>query len=228
MKYTVVIPAAGYGKRMKTKQSKQFLLLRRKPLIVWTLECFMADPNCEELIVVINRDHEQDMKQLLAQYELQSRVRLVHGGKERQHSVALGLKAVHSEATMVLVHDGARPFVTHAMISELTAKASKVGGAVPAVPLKDTVKRVTGDVIQETLDRSQLWAIQTPQAFLKPVIEEAHRYAEEAGFLGTDEASLVEKIGKSVSIVAGSYRNIKITTPEDLVLAEAFIEGEEQ
>ncbi|NGP46718.1 2-C-methyl-D-erythritol 4-phosphate cytidylyltransferase [Bacillaceae bacterium SIJ1] len=227
MTYTVVIPAAGKGKRMQTTLSKQFIPLFNKPLIVWTLEQFAADPLCQQIVLVIDQAEEPNIQSILQAHDLLHQVTLVQGGVERQYSVAAGLKATDEHVGIVLVHDGARPFVTKSIIRRLCEEASRTKAAVAAVRLKDTVKSVTDGVITETLDRERLWSIQTPQAFSRDVLLEAHDKAVQDGFLGTDEASLVERIQYPVSIVEGSYRNIKITTQEDLIVAEAFMREEQ-
>lgn len=148
------------------------------------------------------------------------------GGDERQHSVYKGLKAVKQEK-IVLVHDGARPFIKHEQIDELIAEAEQTGAAILAVPVKDTIKRVQDLQVSETIERSSLWAVQTPQAFRLSLLMKAHAEAERKGFLGTDDASLVEQMeGGSVRVVEGSYTNIKLTTPDDLTSAEAIMESE--
>lgn len=152
---------------------------------------------------------------------------IVSGGAERQHSVYNGLKAV-KESDFVLIHDGARPFITIEKIHELVKEANEHGAAVPAVPMKDTVKRVSQGFVDETVERSSLWAIQTPQAFRVSLILEAHERARQEGYVGTDDASLVERIGKKVKVIEGNYRNIKLTTPDDLLFAEAILSVKEE
>jgi 2-C-methyl-D-erythritol 4-phosphate cytidylyltransferase len=143
------------------------------------------------------------------------------GGKERQQSVYNGLQ--HAEEDIVLVHDGARPFITLGQISELTTAASLNGGAVIAVPVKDTIKKAANKKVLETVERSSLWAVQTPQAFRVSILKSAYEQAEAEEFLGTDDASLLERINEQVVIIEGNYDNIKITTQEDLYFAEAIL-----
>ncbi|MBU8908643.1 2-C-methyl-D-erythritol 4-phosphate cytidylyltransferase [Desertibacillus haloalkaliphilus] len=223
MNYSVVIPAAGQGKRMQAGQNKQFIELEGKPVIIHTLAIFEADENCKEIIVVANQRETEQVKSLLVAHKLSKATKIVAGGSERQQSVYNGLKAVE-ESEIVLVHDGARPFVEEKHLNNLVNKAKTIGAATLAVPVKDTIKRVDADFVVETMERSSLWAIQTPQAFHLSLIKQAHKEAEIANFLGTDDASLVEQSGQAVAIVSGDYLNIKLTTPEDLVFAKAIME----
>ncbi|AUZ24874.1 2-C-methyl-D-erythritol 4-phosphate cytidylyltransferase [Bacillus licheniformis] len=226
MSYDVVIPAAGQGKRMKAGRNKLFIELKGDPVIIHTLRVFDSHRPCEKIILVINEREREHFQQLLSDYPLQTAIELVAGGDERQHSVYKGLKAVKQEK-IVLVHDGARPFIKHEQIDELIAEAEQAGAAILAVPVKDTIKRVHHLQVSETIERSSLWAVQTPQAFRLSLLMKAHTEAEQKGFLGTDDASLVEQMeGGSVRVVEGSYTNIKLTTPDDLTSAEAIMESE--
>ena len=151
--------------------------------------------------------------------------RVVAGGSERQYSVANGLKAIHEDTELVLVHDAARPLVPVKTIEAVVAEAWRSGAGIAAVRAKNTIKIVRADgIVESTPDRAQLWEVQTPQGFRRDVIKAAYRRAEEDGFLGTDDAALVERIGLHVRIVEGSYHNLKITTPEDLWVVETFME----
>ncbi|MCI3986478.1 2-C-methyl-D-erythritol 4-phosphate cytidylyltransferase [Bacillus vallismortis] len=226
MSYDVVILAAGQGKRMKAGRNKLFIELKGAPVIIHTLRVFDSHRPCEKIILVINEREREDFQQLLTNYPFQTAIELVAGGDERQHSVYKGLKAVKQEK-IVLVHDGARPFIKHEQIDELIAEAVQAGAAILAVPVKDTIKRVQDLQVRETIERSSLWAVQTPQAFRLSLLMKAHAEAEHKGFLGTDDASLVEEMeGGSVRVVEGSYTNIKLTTPDDLTSAEAIMESE--
>lgn len=226
MSYDVVIPAAGQGKRMKAGRNKLFIELKGDPVIIHTLRVFDSHRPCEKIILVINEREREHFQQLLTDYPFQTAIELVAGGDERQHSVYKGLKAVKQEK-IVLVHDGARPFIKHEQIDKLIAEAEQAGAAILAVPVKDTIKRVQDLQVCETIERSSLWAVQTPQAFRLSLLMKAHAEAEYRGFLGTDDASLVEEMeGGSVRVVEGSYTNIKLTTPDDLTSAEAIMESE--
>jgi 2-C-methyl-D-erythritol 4-phosphate cytidylyltransferase len=223
VKYHVVVPAAGSGKRMQAGKNKQFLLLKNKPIIVHTLEIFEQDEECKSVILVANPSEISDMKELIKSYRLQKVVQIVAGGSERQFSVHNGIKFLVADE-LVLVHDGARPFVTKETIKSLTDEAEKTGAAVLGVPVKDTIKKVKQNVITETVDRSSLWAIQTPQAFRLSLLKTAYEQAEHDNFIGTDDASLVERLGHQVSVVEGDYKNFKITTPEDLMFAKVIVQ----
>lgn len=225
MKYRAIIPAAGQGKRMKAGKNKQWIMLDDKPLIAHTLTVFQQDVNCEAIILVINEKEKQDFQALIEDFSFSKVAQLVHGGAERQDSVFNGLKALTdaSPHDVILVHDGARPFVTHDMIRRVAEKAAATGAAVLAVPIKDTLKRADGSAIIETVDRTGLWAAQTPQAFHYQLLYDANLYAEKHNFSATDDASLVEMFGHTVSIVESDATNIKLTTPEDLVFADLIL-----
>ena len=223
MSYQVVIPAAGQGKRMGAGKNKQFITLLSKPIIIHTLNVFETDPLCDGIVLVINRVEQLEMEKLLEQYKISKVTSIIHGGLERQHSVYNGLTS-GVKSDIVLIHDGARPFVQHQLLHQLVEDATKKGAATLAVPVKDSVKRISQELtVVETIDRSNIWAVQTPQAFQAQVLIEAHQLAVKEQFLGTDDASLVERLGKSVYIVEGDYKNIKLTTPDDLLFAEAIL-----
>ncbi|MCL7749113.1 2-C-methyl-D-erythritol 4-phosphate cytidylyltransferase [Halalkalibacter alkaliphilus] len=225
MEYRVVIPAAGQGKRMKAGKNKQFLKLRGEPLIVHTIRLFQEDPWCEQVILVANPEELEIMNELAKKHSL-SKVTVVEGGKERQHSVRKGINSIEGDM-IVLVHDGARPFVTRDVIHSLVQKAAEMGAVTAAVPVKETIKRVLSKRVVNTLKREELWTIQTPQAFQLKLVKEAHEKAQAADMLGTDDASLVEWLGHEVAIVEGDYQNIKLTTPDDLLFAEAIMKERE-
>ncbi|MEH7223802.1 2-C-methyl-D-erythritol 4-phosphate cytidylyltransferase [Bacillus sp. JJ1566] len=225
MDYQVVIPAAGQGKRMNAGKNKQFIELASIPVIIHTLRVFEHDPMCSGIILVINKDEQRIFEELVQTYHIKKGISFIQGGGERQYSVYNGLQAVKN-TDIVLVHDGARPFLKRKHVHELVNVATKKGAAVLAVPVKDTIKRVSHDLyVEETVERSSLWAIQTPQAFHVSILQEAHKLAKKEAYLGTDEASLVERIPKQVYIVKGDYLNIKLTTPDDLVFAEAILQS---
>lgn len=216
IEYVAVVLAAGMGKRMKAKENKQFLVLNNKPIIIHTLEIFDQDPWCRAIILVGQVSEQERMKVLLEQFNVTKNVQFVEGGKERQDSVYNGLEAIRKTNKLVLIHDGARPFVDPKDIRKLTKEASQTKAAILAVPVIDTIKQMTGHHTISTLDRSTLWSAQTPQAFHFECIWQAHCKAREEEIYGTDDASLVERLNLPVSIVEGSYQNIKITTPEDI------------
>ncbi|SDI06155.1 2-C-methyl-D-erythritol 4-phosphate cytidylyltransferase [Alteribacillus persepolensis] len=222
MKYAVVIPAAGQGKRMQAGFNKQFLMLEKKPVIIHTVSVFAHDPWCERIVVVANENEIEDMKQLIQDWKIPNDIDVVPGGSERQDSVMEGLRHI-SAAEIVLIHDGARPFIRPLHIHKLVEKAQHQGAAVLGVKIKDTMKRVKDHLVLETIDRSYVWSVQTPQAFQFPVIYDAYKKAQEEGFRGTDDTSLVERTGFPVHIIEGDYNNIKLTTPEDITIAQAIL-----
>ncbi|MBS4193387.1 2-C-methyl-D-erythritol 4-phosphate cytidylyltransferase [Bacillus sp. FJAT-49705] len=222
MAYRVIIPAAGQGKRMGAGKNKILLELNQLPIIIHTLRVFEMDEDCEGIILAVNPQDEDEMKSLLDKHQITKVTSFVSGGKERQHSIYNALKQVGQEG-IILVHDAARPFLDKNLLRSLIEAAKTSGAAILGVPVKDTVKKATGNFVAETVERTSLWAVQTPQAFRFSILFEAYRKAEEDNFLGTDDASLVERLGKDVVIVEGSYDNIKLTTPEDLYFAEAII-----
>ena len=227
MKYTVLLPAAGSGKRMGAGQNKLFLELRNIPILIHTLRVFNRDPNCERIVLAVKKEEKVFIEQLLKEYGITKVSEIVEGGLERQHSVYAALKAVPSKG-IVLVHDAARPFIHQEVIQQLVEVANTTGAAVAAVRAKDTMKKVENGIIQETVDRESLWIIQTPQAFRYTILEKAERLAEEENFLGTDEAMLVERLGERVHIVESTYDNVKMTTGEDLLYGEVILNQREQ
>ncbi|WP_215115907.1 2-C-methyl-D-erythritol 4-phosphate cytidylyltransferase [Exiguobacterium sp. s80] len=217
--YRVVIPAAGAGKRMGADRNKLMLLLRDRSIIEWTLDVFEADPLCEEIILAINPAEQVWFEQVTDRYA--TPVRLVAGGRERQESVLRGLEVIEAPG-IVLIHDGARPFIEQTAIHAVVAAAVEHKAAILAVPVKDTVKRIIGETIVETVPRDELMAAQTPQAFDLDMIRTVHQKAAEH-YLGTDDASLIEWDGGKVTLVTGQYENIKVTTPDDLWFGEAIL-----
>lgn len=225
-RWGVVIVAAGRGKRMGTEESKQYLQLGGKPIIVHTLESFQAMAFIDEIVLVVGADDIARCHLWCQQYSISKVKAIIEGGAERQHSVHAGLKQIATQ--WVMVHDGVRPFVSEQAVMRCCHSAERHHAAVLAVPVKDTIKQVNREgVITATPDRQSLWAIQTPQAFRHDVVLEAHEAAERAGMLGTDDSSVVEWNGASVVVAEGEYTNIKITTPEDLPWAELLLKQRE-
>ncbi|KIL38402.1 2-C-methyl-D-erythritol 4-phosphate cytidylyltransferase [Gordoniibacillus kamchatkensis] len=220
--FGVVVVAAGRGTRMGTAESKQYLPLGGKPILVHTLETFERMAEASEIVLVVGAGEMERCLDYAVEYGLR-KVRVVAGGAERQHSVRAGLKALGAEVEWVLVHDAVRPFAEPAHIIACWQEAVAHGAAVLAVQVKDTIKVVDeGGIIRSTPDRRTLWAIQTPQAFRRPLLEKAHAAAERDGVLGTDDAMLVERLGQPVRVVQSDYTNIKITTPDDLAWAQWY------
>ena len=213
IKYVAIVLAAGMGKRMNMGENKHFLLLKDKPLIIHALTVFEKDPWCESIILVTQSAEQERVVSLLAHYSFTTPITLVDGGKERQDSVFLGLRELQTTDKLVFIHDGARPFVTQEDLHKLAKTTS------------DTIKQRNGKHLK-TLERETLWAAQTPQAFQYDLIWRAHQVAEQSSYTGTDDVSLVERLGLPVEVVEGSYRNIKLTTPEDVKIALFFLENE--
>jgi 2-C-methyl-D-erythritol 4-phosphate cytidylyltransferase len=240
MKVIVIIPAAGLGTRMASVSakpnaapSKQFTELGGTPILIHTLWKFAASPEVSEIIIALRKNEISGFQTRLEKEGkdiLQKQVRFVEGGEHRQHSVANALAAISaSPDDIVLVHDGVRPFVTDQIITDVIHAAAKYGAAIAGMPAVDTVKQVDrtadGAVITTTIPRERVVMAQTPQGFRYDVIKKAFDEAIADGFMGTDEASLVERSGHEVAVVMGSPRNIKITTPGDMELAEFFLKG---
>ncbi len=226
-KVTALIPAAGMGKRMGKAIAKQFLPLGDKPMLAHTLLAFQRASEVDEIIPILaQEDLEACLQDIIERFHITKVKTLVVGGKERQESVANGLQKLEKDASVVLVHDGVRPFVTSEMIRETIDHARKGENVTVGVPIKDTIKEVNEKgLVRQTLERSRLWAIQTPQAFPVKTLKRAYEEASRIRMLGTDDATLVERSGGTVKVIMGSYENIKITTPEDLLLAEEILKG---
>ncbi|RNC68013.1 MAG: 2-C-methyl-D-erythritol 4-phosphate cytidylyltransferase [Desulfuromonadales bacterium] len=222
-----LVPAAGMGKRMGASINKQYLQLADKPILAHTLTVFERTSFVDGIYVIIPEDEIPFCREQVVERHGLAKVRqIVAGGAERQHSVLNGLRAMEgvvADDDVVLIHDGVRPFVTPEILERAVAVAREGDGALVAVPAKDTVKVVENGVITATPPRESLWLAQTPQAFRYGLIRAAHEAADAERFLGTDDAMLAERFGCQVRVVLGDYRNIKITTPEDMILAEAFL-----
>ncbi|PIC84160.1 2-C-methyl-D-erythritol 4-phosphate cytidylyltransferase [Sporosarcina sp. P1] len=222
MKYTVMIPAAGSGKRMGAGQNKLFLKIGGHSILYHTVSVFQEDPNCEEIIMAVKPEEQAVIEEILELHQHAKPITFVKGGGERQKSVAACISAYEKEG-IVLVHDAARPFLNSSVITELVRTANEKGAAIAAVKAKDTIKYAEAGAVKETLDREKLWLVQTPQAFQYKLLKEASDSAIQDGFLGTDESMLVERIGHEVQVVESSYDNVKMTTQEDLAIGEILL-----
>ena len=225
MKLSVIIPAAGQGKRMKTEKNKQFLLLADKEILAHTINKFERESMVDEIIVVATEEEiDYCREEVVKKYKFEKVSQVIAGGETRQDSVHNGLKAVAKSSNYVLIHDGARPFITTELIEKVIKEVTEYEAAAVGVPVKDTIKVINSDnMIINTPDRSKLVAIQTPQAFDKELITTAYQKALSDDYTGTDSASLVERMNQTVKLVQGSYENIKITTPEDLEVGEKIL-----
>jgi len=221
---SAIIPAAGFGERMGATISKQFLLLNGKPILVHTLERFQACDAVNEIIVATQRSSMQLIEEIKEKYSLSKLKSPVEGGQRRQDSVANALRCIDAQSEIVTVHDAVRPFVHMKELTQSIETAKYFGASIVAVRAKDTMKVASTDGrVEKTLNRSSLWNVQTPQTFQRSILLEAYRFAEKNNLTATDDSFLVEQIGVSPIIVEGSYDNIKITTPDDLLLAELLL-----
>ncbi|HKT87198.1 MAG TPA: 2-C-methyl-D-erythritol 4-phosphate cytidylyltransferase [Candidatus Sulfotelmatobacter sp.] len=235
MKVVVIIPAAGLGTRMaghsgarSGQPAKQFAEIAGKPILLHTLEKFSAVPEVTDIYIAIRENETGRLREFLSAQKLRPKVHVVVGGDHRQQSVANALCEIRAkdDDDVVLVHDAVRPFVDAEIIHNVIESAAAQGAAIAGLPAVDTIKQVertaSGAIVTSTVPRERVVMAQTPQGFRYSVIKRAFDEAAQDGFIGTDEASLVERSGHQVAVVMGSARNIKITTPSDLELAEFF------
>lgn len=227
MKISAIIVAAGKGKRMGMNYNKQYILLANKPIVAHTVEVFENMNLIDEIILVVGKGEVDLVKgSIIDKYNFKKVVHVLEGGAERQDSVYNGLKAVSNDCSIVLIHDGARPFVESNIIEEGITVAKESGASVVAVPVKDTVKIVNENMeVSHTPNRETLWAVQTPQIFKYKLLLDAYEKLQNSNMKFTDDAMLIEKLGHIVKIIKGSYENIKITTPEDLILGEGILKN---
>ena len=214
----ILIPAGGLGTRIGGRTPKQFLRLGGAPILAMTLRHFTGHPGVAAVIIAAPAAHVPRTRALVRGRRA---VEVVTGGATRQESVWCALQAAPGDAEIVVVHDAVRPFINRALIDAVVTAAAASGAAICALPIAETVKRVRDDVVEATLDRAGLWAVQTPQAFRAALLREAHEKARRDGIVGTDDAMLVERLGHPVRVVPGLAGNVKITTPEDLRRARA-------
>ena len=221
---TAIFPAAGSSRRMGGDINKIFLELGSESILLRTLKTFSKSPRINFLIVVVNENEVDAVQKLLDSADDLKPYKIVVGGSERQYSIANGLKFLPDDAEIVLVHDAARPLISLKVIEDVIDAAKKFGGAIAAVPEKNTIKFIDAEnFVTYTPPRSKLVQVQTPQGFQRELLLKAYEQAAQDNFLGTDDSSLVERIGDRIKIIQSDYRNIKITTPEDLQMAESLI-----
>ena len=219
----VVIVAAGTGSRMNMGINKQFIKLEGKEVIVYTIEKFYNNHNIDDIVVVVKESEAEFFKkEIIEKYNFEN-IKIAYGGKERQDSIYNGLKCVDKNCKIVLIHDGARPFVDNRIIEECISVAKEKKAVVVGVPVKDTIKIVIDGKITDTPNRANLWSAQTPQTFDYSLIKKAYDEAYKSNYYGTDDSMLVENIGQEVTMIMGSYENIKITSPEDLNMGEQIL-----
>lgn len=233
---SAIVLAAGKGSRFKSNISKPLIEINSKPIIIYCLKILSKHPRIRDIILVTNSKNLKDIITKIRQYRIGKIKDVVLGGRLRQDSVINALKALNPKTDFVLIHDGVRPLIDKAMVSSLIKEAKSCGAAIMGVPVKATIKEAHGSwllpagrhsmahgssIVKKTLNRDRLWEVQTPQVFRKDLIVEAYKRFGNKEV--TDDAALVEKLGAKVKLVRGSYFNLKITTPEDLVLAEAIL-----
>jgi 2-C-methyl-D-erythritol 4-phosphate cytidylyltransferase len=225
MNVTAIIPAAGKGVRMGGAVQKPFYPLKGRPLLAYTLDVFEACHTVDHIVLVVSEEMvNRCASEIVDAFGYKKVYKVVRGGEHRQDSVHNGLRAAGNGCDIVVIHDGARPFVSAEVIAHSIELCQEHQAVIAAIAPKNTIKRGEDGFIIATLDRSKLWTAQTPQTFSYDLIVRAYEKAYEDQFWGTDDASLVERLGRKVRILEGSYDNIKITTQEDLYLAEKLLE----
>jgi 2-C-methyl-D-erythritol 4-phosphate cytidylyltransferase len=227
MNVTAIIAAAGAGRRMKSDRPKQLLTLENTPILIYTIRKFDACRAVDRILVAAPLESVDEVRKLVAVAGFAKPVSVVQGGARRQDSVSIAMQHIGEDTEVVVVHDAVRPFVKVEEIEATIQQARKTGAAVLAIPIVDTVKQIRKDVIDSTLTREHLVLAQTPQAFRVEVLREAFERARKDDYYGTDESSLVERLGHPVAVIRGSDRNIKITSPGDLALARFFLQEEQ-
>jgi 2-C-methyl-D-erythritol 4-phosphate cytidylyltransferase len=228
MSVVAIIPAAGMGIRMGGPTPKQFLSIEGIPVMIHTLRKFAAADSVNEIFLALRREDMDRARRDLEPERIAKPVRLVAGGATRQETVARALAEVQPAAEIVVVHDAVRPFIELEMIGRVISEARKGGAAICGIPSVDTVKQVERQTVLGTIPRERIVLAQTPQAFRYSILKEAFQRAADDGFNGTDESSLVERLGITVTVLMGSDRNIKITKPSDLPLARLYIAQERE
>jgi 2-C-methyl-D-erythritol 4-phosphate cytidylyltransferase len=222
-----IVPAGGHGARMGSRRPKQYLRLGQAPILVATLKALARARSIAGIVVAVPEAQVAATRRLLARARVPKILDVVAGGADRQESVWRGLQRLPEDARVVVVHDAVRPFITTDLVERVRA-AGAGGAATCGTPVRDTVKRVTDGAVESTIPRQGLWLTQTPQAFARDLLWEAHDKARRDGFAGTDDAVLVERLGMPVAMVPGLAQNLKITTPEDLRTARAWVRPRRQ
>jgi 2-C-methyl-D-erythritol 4-phosphate cytidylyltransferase len=224
-KIIAIVPAAGLGRRFDAKTKKTFAAVHDAPLLVHTLKRLAREESISEIIPVLGEQDIENGFQLIKAYRLKKIKRIARGGQERQDSINNALKLLEQNGTgpdsVVLIHDGVRPFIPEGLVPSLISEIRNFDGVIPGIPVKETIKEVAPDsTVMSTVNRERFRSIQTPQAFTFGVIRKAYDAAYAEGFYATDDAALVERMGGNVKIIAGSPFNIKVTTPEDMKMVE--------
>ena len=224
-KISVLIPAAGQGKRMKSSVKKPYLMLGDRPVLAHTIHQFDQNSVIDEIIVIVDESDLATCKEnVISPFRFRKVRELVAGGDTRQVSVCNGIQVLSSHVDYVVIHDGVRPFINDDIIFRCLEATAEIGASVTAVPVKETIKVANSNLfIDHTPERELLWRVQTPQVFRYSLLLEAHNKAIKDGISAPDDATLVEELGHPVKLVMGSYKNVKLTTPEDLLLAETLL-----
>lgn len=223
---TAIFPAAGQSRRMKSDTNKNFLELEGMPILIHTLLKFSESDKINNLIIAASPNEIEIIEEMLNNTNNLKPFKVVEGGSERQYSIYNALKVTPKESDIILVHDAARPLISVETIDAVVEAARNYGGAIAAVPEKNTIKVIDKDgFVIDTPSRDKLVSVQTPQGFKRDIIMKAYEQADHDNFLGTDDASLVERIDVKVKVVQSDYRNIKVTTPEDILIAKALIKA---
>lgn len=226
MKVAAIVPAAGEGKRLGLKIHKPFVAIGKDPILAHALTVLDNSNNIKEIILVINASDLPKARSLVKRSKLKKIKKIAIGGKRRMDSVKNGLREVSEDVDYVIIHDGVRPFLDNKIISSVIEAAKTFGAAITCMPLKPTIKEIEkGSFVTATLKRESLIEVQTPQAFEKDILVRAYEKAFSEGVEATDDSTLVERLGVKVKAVEGSYKNIKITTSEDLKFAKALVEA---
>lgn len=225
MRAVAIIPAAGRGVRMRSPRPKALAPLMGRPLLIWALEPILQLGIFSEILIACPPEDKDSVARILREEDVtETSVRLVGGGETRQHSVARCLQEISVDCDLVAIHDAARPLLTSQLMLDVLNRANETGAAIAAVPSKDTVKLCSEEgVVSKTLDRSLVWLVQTPQCFRRDLLVSAHEKARRDGCLATDDAALVERSNVPVHVVMGSYENVKVTTPEDMLFCEEVL-----
>jgi 2-C-methyl-D-erythritol 4-phosphate cytidylyltransferase len=222
---SAIIVAAGSGVRLGKSEPKAFVKIGGRTMLSYSLRVIASVAAIRELVITVPEGFEGAARAEVTAAGVRIPVKITHGGAERQDSVRIALGLTSSESDLVVVHDAARPMAIATMFDACLVAAARAGGAIAAIPLADTLKRVVDGAITETIARASLWQAQTPQAFRRDLLVAAHRGAVDERIVATDDADLVERIGTRVEVVEGSTANIKITTPSDLAIVEAIVAG---
>ena len=225
MNTSAIIVAAGSGVRLGKSEPKAFVKIGGRTMLSYSLRVVASITAIKELVIAVPDGFESATRAEVTAASVRIPVKITRGGAERQDSVRIALALTSSESDLIVIHDAARPIATAKMFEACLEAASRAGGAIAAIPLADTLKRVVDSAITETIARAGLWQAQTPQAFRRDLLVAAHRRAVDERVVATDDADLVERIGTRVEVVEGSTANIKITTPSDLAIAEAIVAG---